>query len=228
MVANPTEEPREPIDDVVANPTEEPREPIDDIVANPTDEPREPIDDVVANPTEAPGIDDEAIPTTGTVRVVKRDWPLGVVEDATLSDYLTICTEQHDGVEFVLNDVNGAQLGTTAGGQVQWTGVDACVFNISETVPASYGDPIVFCGYTESPGGGVQHPALQQSAGGIVAGTFPDTMFEYVCYWVNVPAESGFGGPDSVAKSGGGTGVADLLVEKRTCPHDIPPGQGVA
>jgi hypothetical protein len=241
---NPTEEPdlpiqisptqaptREPIDDVVANPTREPtREPIDDVVANPTEGPtEEPIDDVVANPTETPGIDDEAIATTGTVRVVKRDCPVAIFEGDTLRQYLLICTENHDGVEFILNDVNGAQAGTTASGVIEWTGVDPGVFNITETVPAGYGDPVVFCGYTESPGGGVQHPSRQESAGGIVEGTFPDALFEFVCYWMNVPDETGFGGPDSVTNpEGDETGVADLLLTKRVCPNDIPPGQGVA
>jgi hypothetical protein len=229
--ANPTQEPtREPIDDIVSNPTEEPtREPIDDVVSNPTERPTdEPIDDIVANPTEAPAIDDEAIPTTGTVRVEKRDCPIGIVEDATLSEYLKLCPEAHNGVEFVLNDVNGAQLGTTAGGQVEWTGVDPGVFNITETLPAGYTDPLVFCGYTESPGGGVQHPSLQDSAGGIVAGTFPDTMFEYVCYWMNIK-DTGqvIPGADDIAIAEGDR-TATFLLFKRVCPNDIPPYQDAA
>lgn len=210
--ANPTQPPE--IDDIQGNPTAPPtHEPMDDLVANPTPRPTdEPIDDDVANPTETPGTDDEAIPLAGTVRVVTRDCPAGVVDDATLSEYLTICAQQHDGVEFILNDVDGAQAGVTASGQVEWTGVDPGGFNITETLPAGYGNPIVFCGYTESPGGGVQHPALQSSTGGIVTGTFPDAMFEFVCYWMNVPAEPGFGGP----------GSATFRVITHRCPPGVP------
>lgn len=228
--ANPTNTPTPRVpdgpDDVVANPTEAPEREIDDVVANPTEAPDTVIDDVRANPTEAPGVDDvEANPTTGTVRVIKRDCPLGVVEDAFLSDYLTICTQQHDGVEFVLNDVNGAQAGTTAGGQVEWTGVDPGVFEIVETVPAGYGDPIVFCGFTESPGGGIQHPALQTSTGGLVAGSFPDTLFEYGCYWMNIPTETGFGGPDSVTNP---EDLSNTLVTRKwICPGGIAGGQSL-
>ncbi len=142
-----------------------------------------------------------------------------------LAEYLSLCPSSHNGVEFVINDVNGAQAGVTAAGQVEWTGVDPGIFNITETLPAGYGDPIVFCGYTESPGGGVQHPSLQASAGGIVEGTFPNEMFEFVCYWMNIKSTGQVGtGPDDVANPQG-DGLADLLVTKRTCPNDIPPGQ---
>ena len=226
LQANPTEVPRVP-GDVQANPTEPPRGP-DDVQANPTQVPTDIIDDAQANPTEPPEIDDEAIPTTGSVRVVKRDCPIGVPEELLLTEYLTICTEPHDGVEFVLNDVNSGTLGVTSGGQVEWIGVDPGVFNITEMIPAGYGDPIVHCGYTESPGGGVQHPALHNATGGVVKGTFPDSRFEFVCYWMNIPLKPVVEGPDDVANPGGGEGVADFLLFKRSCPSDIPPGQDVA
>ena len=190
---------------------------IDDLQANPTEAPG--IDDFQANPTAVPGIDDEAIPTTGTVRVIKRDCPLGIVEDAALSDYLELCPQHHDGVEFTLNEADGPRDGTTAGGQVQWTGVNPGAFDIQETLPAGYTDPIVFCGFTESPGGGVQHPALQTATGGTVSGTFPDTMFEYVCYWMNIKDTGQVGtGPGGVANPQGGGGQSTLLVRKHVCP----------
>jgi len=231
LQANPTQPPEpDPIDDIQANPTNTPtpRPPDgpDDAVANPTEAPEREIDDVVANPTDAPGVDDvEVNPTTGTVRVIKRDCPLGVVEDAFLSDYLAICTQQHNGVEFVLNDVDGAQAGTTTGGQVEWTGVDPGVFEIVETLPSGYGDPIVFCGYAESPGGGIQHPSLQTSTGGLVSGSFPDRLFEYGCYWMNIPTETGFGGPDSVANPEDFSNT--LVTRKWICPGGIAGGQSL-
>lgn len=214
------------INDLAPNPTEAPDDEIDDLAPNPTEAPTEEIDDLAPNPTEVPTgepIDDVAIPVTGTVRVIKKDCQQAPAEGLFLSDYLMLCPTAHDGVEFVVNDANSAQGGTTANGVVEWTGVDPGAFTITETIPAGYGDPIVFCGYSESPGGGVQHPALMDATGGIVEGTFPDTMFEFVCYWMNVK-ESGQGltGADDLANPGGG-GNSTLTVEKRACPFGMGP-----
>jgi|GEM_PF-6459554 len=180
------------------------------------------IDDIHANPTAPPAIDDvEANPVASTVRVVKRDCPPGVAQDASLSEYLTLCAQPHDGVEFTLETSAGIRPGTTAGGGVEWTGVPSGAFKIQDTIPVGYGDPIVFCGYTESPGGGVQHPAIQTAAGGLVTGEFPDTTFEFVCYWMNIKSTGQVGtGPGSVANPSG-SGESGLVVSKRVCP-DIP------
>lgn len=196
----------------------------------------EAIDDVIANPTEAPtqeSIDDEAVAPTGTpdtgeppiaqgiVRVINRDCPVGIVEDATLSEYLQLCPQPHDGVEFVLNDANGAQAGVTVAGTIEWTDVDPGVFNMTETIPAGYGDPIVFCGYTESQGGGVQHPARQDATNGIVTGTFPyDTFFEYVCYWMNIRTTSAVGFP-AADDFGIGDTTNVFLLQNLVCPADV-------
>src|SRR5680860_1479857 len=181
------------------------------------------IDDIHANPTAPPAIDDvEANPVASTVRVVKRDCPPGVAQDASLSEYLTLCAQPHDGVEFTLETSAGIRPGTTAGGGVEWTGVPSGAFKIQDTIPVGYGDPIVFCGYTESPGGGVQHPAIQTAAGGLVTGEFPDTTFEFVCYWMNIKSTGQVGtGPGSVANPSG-SGESGLVVSKRVCPNDIP------
>ncbi|MBA2469590.1 MAG: hypothetical protein H0V37_09320 [Chloroflexia bacterium] len=168
---------------------------IDDVlVANPTEAPETVIDDLQANPTVVPGIDDiVANPGAGTVRVMKRDCPLGVVEDAVLSEYLVICTESHNGVEFTLDHAGGSEAAVTAAGEAVWTGVTLGAFAIQETLPPGYGDPIVFCGFTESPGGGVQHPSLKPSAGGLVTGALVQFGSEYACSWMNVPSD-----PDNV------------------------------
>ena len=44
-------------------------------------------------------------------------------------------------------------------------------FDLTISLPQGYTDPIVFCGFTESPGGGVQHPSLQTATGGVVSGS---------------------------------------------------------
>lgn len=123
------------------------------------------------------------------VRAEKRHCPLGVVEDANLSDYLTICTQVHDGVEFTLDSDSGGGTQETVNGEVEWTNVSLGAFEIQETLPDGYKDPIVFCGFTESPGGGVQHPALQDATGGVVSGSLDVEGSEFVCYWMNIPAE---------------------------------------
>ncbi len=192
---------------------------IDDVVvANPTETPDREIDDIVANPTAAPGIDDiVANPGSGTVRVVKRDCPVGVVEDASLSEYLMMCTEAHHGVEFTLDHGGESDTAVTASSEAMWTGVLPGAFEIQETMPDGYGDPIVFCGFTESPGGGVQHPALKPSDGGLVTGALVQVGAEYVCYWMNVPGEPFVGtGPGGDANAGAGRGEGLLEVTQPT------------
>ncbi len=47
----------------------------------------------------------------------------------------------------------------------------------------------MFHGFTESSGGGVQHPSLQPSGDGLVTGTLAVEGAEYVCYWMNIPGD---------------------------------------
>ena len=47
----------------------------------------------------------------------------------------------------------------------------------------------MFCGFTKSPGGVVQHPALQTSEGGLVTGGLAVAGAEFVCYWMNIPSD---------------------------------------
>ncbi len=103
--------------------------------------------------------------------------------------YKANCPDRHPGVEFTLDHAGGSEVAVTAAGEAEWTGVALGSFAIQETLPAGYGDPIVFCGFTESPGGGVQHPALQMSEGGLVSGGLEVEGAEFVCYWMNIPSD---------------------------------------
>lgn len=142
---------------------------------------------------------------TGLVRVVTRSCPVGIVQDAFLSDYLIICTQQHNGIQYTLSHGGGIQAMETADGEAAWLDVALGPFDLSVTMPGGYlSDPMVFCGFTESPGGGVQHPSPQASAGGTVSGSLDAEGAEYVCYWFNVKAApvGGLGMDGFVAPSG--------------------------
>ena len=226
LQANPTEPPRTDIDDLQANPTEPSRTDVDDLQANPTEPSRTDIDDLQANPTEAPEgtIDTEAIPPppSSSIMLVKRDCPIDVPEDAYLSDYLVICSEPHDDVEFTLS-VNGeSESATTENGELQWSDLIPEPFTIQETIPDGYSDPIVFCGYTESPGGGVQHPARVPSEGGLVSGSISTIGSEYVCYWFNIKQTTpALDGPERFADPSSIPGASLLMLQKHVCPSDI-------
>ncbi len=206
--ANPTSTPNLPIR---VSPTEPPPpEPPDDVQANPTEPPPREPDDVQVNPTQAPSIDDVADPSAGgTVRVIKRDCPPGVDEDTLLllSQALDTCATPHDGVTFTLNHAGGSDVGITAGGEVEWTNVPLGDIEIIETLPDGYAIPIVHCGFTESPGGGVQHPAIQNAADEIIDGSLPVDGAELVCYWMNI-------------KSGDASGT--IRVHMYDCPAGVP------
>jgi hypothetical protein len=173
------------------------------------------------NPGQGQGNQD-----SGLVRVVKRSCPPGIVDNATLSEYLELCPQEHDGVDFTLDHDGGSENGTTAGGQIEWDGIPLGEVTIQETIPAGYLDPIVFCGFTESPGGGVQHPALQPSTGGQVSGALEVDGSELVCYWMNIQSGEGggFEGPGGVTNPEGGDGDGGITVIKYTCPAGVASG----
>jgi hypothetical protein len=163
---------------------------------------------------------------SGLVRVIKRTCPLGVVETAGIADYLVLCAQEHNDVDFTLDHQGGSETSATAGGQAEWTNVALGPFSITETIPAGYKDPLVFCGFTESPGGGVQHPTLQDAQGGAVTGSIDLDDAEYVCYWFNLKLEPvGGQGPGGFTIQERTPGTSELTVRMRSCPITVPSGQ---
>ncbi len=141
-----------------------------------------------------------------TVTVVKHRCPLGVPEDATLDQYIVICTALFDGIPFTLEHAGGSFPGETGDdGQVEWPNVPAGDVEIHEDIPPGYKDPLTFCisfdGEQELQSGQVD------AAGGIVPLTIPDEATAVVCYMFNIPDA--------------GDQESRVLVNKRICPDDV-------
>jgi hypothetical protein len=125
--------------------------------------------------------------TTATVKVIKHRCPLGVPEDATLDQYLVICADLFDGVQFTLNHTGGSFPGETAnGGQLEWTDVPAGPITLTETIPVGYKDLLVFCHFFR----GEQELLFgqeEQSFIGIIPLVVPHEATEVVCWIINIP-----------------------------------------
>lgn len=104
-------------------------------------------------------------PDTGTVRVSKYTCPAGVARSE--DDYLLseLCREDVDPVEFSVRDettyATYATSLTATGGvpqEAEFTGVPFGSIRVWETIPAGYGEPLVFCADTPADGAGNYEP----------------------------------------------------------------------
>lgn len=159
------------------------------------------------------------IPTEGgTITVHKWVCPenLAFVAAPTEDDLLLACAEAQDGVSFDLSYPSDASLsgqtrttGDDGAGTAVFDDVEAAGVRVQETIPAGYGDPMVFCGwgaiYEPQPGGGPVAVDGQIPLATLPGGTL-DTEFlpneQMVCEWFNIPS-----------------GV-DIVVHKWSCPSD--------
>jgi hypothetical protein len=104
-----------------------------------------------------------------------------------LSDYLAACGMGHDGATVTLMLWNtGVEYGNTVDGEVRFD--DVALGHVWLTVADQGTSPVgVFCGMTESTGGGIQHPASQVIANGQIESFMELPGTELGCLWFSVP-----------------------------------------
>jgi hypothetical protein len=134
---------------------------------------------------------------TGAIEIKKWECPEGFM-GGSWEEYLAACTMTMNGVPFHASS-NGADLpaqmtGDAGDGTVRWTGLDEGPVVVREEIPAGYGDPIVYCGFTGTIYNDAGVPALahgyifpESVVGGVL---MHDLMTEgsLYCDWFNVPA----------------------------------------
>ena len=139
---------------------------------------------------------------TGAIEIKKWECPEGFM-GASWEEYLAACTMTMNGVPFHASS-NGADLpaqmtGDSGDGSVAWTGLDAGPVVVQEEIPAGYGDPIVYCGFTGTIYNDAGVPALahgyifpESVVGGVLT---HDLMTEgsLYCDWFNVPTGDEYG-----------------------------------
>ncbi|MGH2534581.1 MAG: MSCRAMM family protein [Thermomicrobiales bacterium] len=167
----------------------------------------------------------------GEVTVIKYDCLEGTDPTNTDLGYLEVqCTTKMNGVGFHLSASDGYEVSATTGdagdGNAEWTDVPAGPITLTETIPAGYGDPIVFCFIVPEGGaelieavddgdGGeiepvveveildepVDGPAPTDSTGGVVNQELPAGS-RLICVWLNIPLDDD----------------GSITVYKHTCP----------
>ncbi len=143
--------------------------------------------------------------TDSTVTITKWYCPEGIPYDQDQAYYEQTCTQYHEGVDFKLTHTGGATFDTTdANGQAAWTGVPMGPFSIQEYIPAEYGEPIVFCGFTAFVDGAIADgfPQRVDAPNGYYESALELPNTSYFCHWFNVPGEPG-----------------EITVYKYTCPE---------
>jgi len=130
------------------------------------------------------------------VSVEKIQCPAGVNSEGALAEFRAACTNAHDGVTFSLADGNPANPETqvTTAGHVEWSDVivpASGALALTETLPAGFVKPAVFCGEGELLPqhlvDGATGPMLE------IAGLTSVERFDYRCEWYNIPESPGFG-----------------------------------
>lgn len=128
-------------------------------------------------------------PGTGTVRVSKYTCPAGVApseDDYALS---LVCLEEVDPVEFSVRDETTYATSLTAAGGVpqeaEFTGVPFGPIEIWETIPAGYGEPLVFCTDTPADGAGNYEPVPVVDGDTIIWTLRADAEISLACLFFN-------------------------------------------
>ncbi len=161
----------------------------------------------------AGGIETE--PETGTVRVVKITCPAGTARTGV--DYVAgdLCSVNSGPVEFSLTGADGyvaaAFTGGSEGQSLAFIDVPIGAFELTETVPAGYGQPL---GYCAVPGGdgAVEYVPVPVADGDTISWELRvDTGIEQECYFVNFME----GGEDIEPETG------TVRVSKYTCPEGV-------
>jgi hypothetical protein len=139
---------------------------------------------------------------TGTIEIKKWACPDGFM-GGSWEEYLAACTMTMNGVPFHAAS-NGADLpvqmtGDGGDGTVLWTGLDEGPVVVQEEIPAGYGDPVVYCGFTGTFSNDAGVPAIVDGFIGPEAVTGGVLMHDLLpsgylsCDWFNVPTGDDYG-----------------------------------
>ncbi len=128
-----------------------------------------------------------------TVSVHKFICPEHASLDADQDYYQEKCTVAHEGVTFNLNGESTGDQGsevTDGDGTVSWDGLDTDLYTLDEEIPAGYGEPIVFCGFTAYHNGAIYDgfPVMVDEVyDGAVELDIEIPNSSYFCWYYNIP-----------------------------------------
>ena len=136
--------------------------------------------------------------------------PEGTSYDTDAATLANDCSLAPDVTFSVTSGSYSEEQSTDQGGRAEWPGVPTGQWSMSETIPEGYGDPVVYCRYTEWPEEATDvddATFLVESPGGAWSGDFQYEGMRIVCGIFNIPGE-------------GNT----LTLYKWYCPEGLPYG----
>jgi sortase (surface protein transpeptidase) len=154
----------------------------------------------------------EVMAATGTVQLSKYTCPEGVERGDVAYTLSEQCTAEIDPVSFtVTGDEYSETLAASAGVPQQATFEDVPygMIGITETIPPSYGEPLVFCSDTPADGPGAYGPVPVVDGNAIQW----DLLADVQCLFFNFPVGGGDEEPDG----------RDVHLSKYTCPIGYEP-----
>ncbi len=138
-------------------------------------------------------------------RITLRKWicPPGTGQEESQGWYESNCIQQHNGVTFQVTHDGGSASDATVGGVVVFDPVPAGTVTIEETIPAGFGEPVVFCAVDNQ---WTQHDASNPI--GAWQHEFPDdgVSEQLHCYLYNIISEN-----------------RTVIAHKLTCPAGLEP-----
>jgi len=139
---------------------------------------------------------------TGTIEIMKWECPEGFM-GSSREEYLAACTMTMNGVPFYASS-NGVDLpvmttGDGGDGSVVWTGLEEGPVVVQEGIPAGYGEPVVYCGFTGIFKNDAGVPAIvdgfigpEAVDGGVLMHDLLPQGYLY-CDWFNIPTGDDYG-----------------------------------
>jgi sortase (surface protein transpeptidase) len=116
--------------------------------------------------------------------------PEGTPYDADREYYEQNCSVYTEGVDYDLTWTDGGATGTTdQEGYYSASDVPTGPWQAQETIPETYGDPVVWCHYTEWPdeSGETGEWTSHEAPGGYYQNEFEYGGMRIECYWYNIP-----------------------------------------
>jgi hypothetical protein len=139
---------------------------------------------------------------SGTIEIKKWVCPEGFMGNSW-EEYLAACTMTMNDVPFyaMSNNVNLPVMttGDSGDGSVIWAGLEACPVVIQEGIPAGYGEPVVYCGFTGMYYNDAGVPAIVDGfigPDGVDVNVLEHDLLPegyLYCDWFNIPTDDGYG-----------------------------------
>lgn len=188
-------------------------------------------------PTEVPETEvsatEEGRHGTGSensLTIWKLNCPEGTSSMMSEAEYAEMCHKLGRGIEFTLTSDTGVDSAfTTDDGRIGWSGVQPAAdgtLSIQETLPAGFGEPQVFCSLSSDVDVAPMKAEQVPATGGRISLTLAIQVFNYTCWWYNIPTPEDGANAIELWKHYCPAGTSDALTiadYMTICAEPVPP-----